>query len=319
MTRILVTGAAGQIGTDLVPELRRIYGAENVVAAIHKTPLAVDALNEGPTTDLDITNYAAITSILKSEQIDKIFHLSSVLSALAEKNRWTAYAVNISGVINILECALECGVSQVIIPSSIAAFGGRSPQTNTPNDTIQNPNTIYGISKVFGEQIGNYYHERFGLDVRGVRLPGIISWKTEPTSGTTDYAVAIFYAALRHGRYSCYLKADTRLPMMYMPDAVKSLIDLSVADGSRLIHHTDFNVHSMSFTPNELSQAIQKVMPSFEIEYEIDLLRQNIADSWPYSLDDSAARSEWDWKPSYGLEQMIDDMFTNLGRRLNLE
>ena len=156
MTRILVTGAAGQIGTDLVPELRRIYGPENVVAAIHKMPLAADALNEGPTTDLDITNYAAITSILKSEQIDKIFHLSSVLSALAEKNRWTAYAVNISGVINILECALECGVSQVIIPSSIAAFGGRSPQTNTPNDTIQNPNTIYGISKVFGEQIGNY-------------------------------------------------------------------------------------------------------------------------------------------------------------------
>lgn len=318
MTRILVTGAAGQIGTDLVPELRKLYGPENVVATMNRTPLSQEISSGGPTSSLDVTNYAAITSLLKVEKIDKVFHLSSVLSALAENNRWSAYAVNLTGLINVLEGSIECGVGQVVVPSSIAAFGSKSPQVDTPNDTIQNPNTIYGISKVFGEQIGNYYFERHGLDVRGVRLPGIISWKTEPTSGTTDYAVAIFYAALREGFYSCYLKADTRLPMMYMPDAVKSLIDLSEANGESLIHRTDFNVHAMSFTPHELSRAIQKVMPTFEIQYDIDYLRQNIAESWPYSLDDSAARIEWGWEPIFNLDEMIEDMFLNLRRTLNL-
>ena len=318
MTRILVTGAAGQIGTDLVPELRNLYGSDNVFAAWHSTPLASEVSRGGPTISLDVTNYAAITSFLKTEKIDRVFHLSSVLSALAENNRWSAYAVNFTGLINVLESSLACGVTQVIIPSSIAAFGSKSPQVDTPNDTIQNPNTVYGVSKVFGEQLGNYYFERHGLDVRGVRLPGIISWKTEPASGTTDYAVAIFYAALREGLYSCYLKPDTRLPMMYMPDAVKSLIDLSEANGERLIHRTDFNVHAMSFTPDELSRAIRKVIPTFEVQYDIDHLRQNIAESWPYSLDDSVARSEWGWEPKFDLSEMIEDMFLNLRRKLNL-
>ena len=318
MTRILVTGAAGQIGTDLVPELRNIYGSDNVFAAMHRTPLASEVSSGGPRVSLDVTNYAAITSLLKAEKIDRVFHLSSVLSALAENNRWSAYAVNFTGLINVLESSLACGVTQVIIPSSIAAFGSKSPQVDTPNDTIQNPNTVYGVSKVFGEQLGNYYFERHGLDVRGVRLPGIISWKTEPTSGTTDYAVAIFYAALREGFYSCYLKPGTRLPMMYMPDAVKSLIDLSEANGQRLIHRADFNVHAMSFTPDELSRAIRNVIPTFEMQYDIDRLRQNIAESWPYSLDDSAARSEWGWEPKFDLSEMIEDMFLNLRRKLNL-
>ena len=316
MTTILVTGATGQIGSELVPELRRRYGAENVIAARHKTHFSDDIIAEGPTTTLNITDYEALTTLLKGKRVKKIFHMSSVLSALAEKNRWNAYAVNFQGVFNLLESALSSGVSQVIIPSSIAAFGTKSPQMNTPNDCIQNPNTIYGISKLYAEQLGNYYQEKLGLDVRGVRLPGIISWKTEPTAGTTDYAVAIFYDAIRYGYYTCYLSPNTVLPMMYMPDAIKSLVELSEADASQLHHHADFNVHGFSFTPDELAQAIQKRMPDFQIDYEIDPIRQGIADSWPHSLDDTAARKEWDWAPSFSIDEMVDDMLVNLQQKL---
>ena len=316
MQRILVTGAAGQIGSELVPELRRRYGNENVIAAGHHNPLPADIRQSGPCTTLDISDYEQIDRAIKANRIDTIYHLSSVLSALAEQQRQAAYRVNIQGLYNILEAAADSGLERVILPSSIAAFGPDTPADRTPNETIQKPNALYGISKVFGELMGNYYFHRLGCDVRGVRLPGIVSWKTEPTAGTTDYAVAIFYGAIRQHQYTCYLKADTFLPMMYMPDAIQALMQVAEADKERLHHHADFNVNAMSFTPSDLAAAIQSRIPEFRIDYRIDPLRQAIADSWPNSLDDSAARAEWDWQPNFDLDGMVDDMLENLSRKL---
>jgi len=319
MKRILVTGAAGQIGSELVPELRKKYGSENVVAAFNVTPLLDDIRESGLYTNLNVTDYVQIDRVIKKYDIDTIYHLGSILSASAEQNRRLAYQVNIMGLYNILEAATDNDLQRVIVPSSIAAFGPGTPLESTPNDTIQRPNTLYGISKVFGELMGYYYFHKFGLDVRGVRLPGIISWMTEPTAGTTDYAVAIFYSAIREKHYDCYLKPDTLLPMMYMPDAIKSLVKLAEADVYKLKHHADFNVNSLSFTPAELADSIRLRIPEFTIAYKIDPLRQAIADSWPDSLDDSAAKTEWGWEPSYDLDSMVDDMLENLNRKLGKE
>ena len=317
MKKILVTGAAGQIGSELVPALRERHGGENVIAAGHRTALPADVQESGPSIKLDVTSAAEVMKAVGELGIETIYHMSSILSALAESNRQIAYAVNINGTYNILEAAVSHNVGQVIIPSSIAAFGPDTPQENTPNETIQRPNTLYGISKVFGEHLGNYYHEKLGLDVRGLRLPGIISWKTEPTSGTTDYAVAIFYGAIREKKYTCYLGPHTRLPMMYMPDCIKSIIDLAQADGSGLKHHADFNVGAVSFTPSEIAEAVAARVEGFEMDYKIDPMRQAIADSWPDSLDDTAAREEWGWTPSYDLDSMSDDMLKNLKIKLS--
>ena len=317
MKKILVTGAAGQIGSELVPALRERHGGENVIAAGHRTPLPADVQESGPSIKLDVTSAAEVMKAVGELGIETIYHMSSILSALAESNRQIAYAVNINGTYNILEAAVSHNVGQVIIPSSIAAFGPDPPQENTPNETIQRPNTLYGISKVFGEHLGNYYHEKLGLDVRGLRLPGIISWKTEPTAGTTDYAVAIFYGAIREKKYTCYLGPHTRLPMMYMPDCIKSIIDLAEADGSGLKHHADFNVGAVSFTPSEIAEAGAARVEGFEMDYKIDPMRQAIADSWPDSLDDTAAREEWGWTPSYDLDSMSDDMLKNLKIKLS--
>ena len=317
MKKILVTGAAGQIGSELVPALRERHGGENVIAAGHRTALPADVQESGPSIKLDVTSAAEVMKAVGELGIETIYHMSSILSALAESNRQIAYAVNINGTYNILEAAISHNVGQVIIPSSIAAFGPDTPQENTPNETIQRPNTLYGISKVFGEHLGNYYHEKLGLDVRGLRLPGIISWKTEPTAGTTDYAVAIFYGAIREKKYTCYLGPHTRLPMMYMPDCIKSIIDLAQADGSGLKHHADFNVGAVSFTPSEIAEAVAARVEGFEMDYKIDPMRQAIADSWPDSLDDTAAREEWGWTPSYDLDSMSDDMLTNLKIKLS--
>jgi nucleoside-diphosphate-sugar epimerase len=317
MKKILVTGAAGQIGSELVPALRERHGGENVIAAGHRTALPADVQESGPSIKLDVTSAAEVMKAVGELGIETIYHMSSILSALAESNRQIAYAVNINGTYNILEAAVSHNVGQVIIPSSIAAFGPDTPQENTPNETIQRPNTLYGISKVFGEHLGNYYHEKLGLDVRGLRLPGIISWKTEPTAGTTDYAVAIFYGAIREKKYTCYLRPDTRLPMMYMPDCIKSIIDLAQADGSGLKHHADFNVGAVSFTPSEIAEAVAARVEGFEMDYKIDPMRQAIADSWPDSLDDTAAREEWGWTPSYDLDSMSDDMLKNLKIKLS--
>jgi nucleoside-diphosphate-sugar epimerase len=317
MKKILVTGAAGQIGSELVPALRERFGNENVVAAAYERPLPEHFRATGPSTRVDVTDRSQIDRALSEYGIDTLYHLSSILSSLAEAEPERANQVNISGVLNALNAAIDNGVEQVMLPSSMAAFGPETPTDGTPNDTVQRPNTLYGIAKVFGELMANYYQLKLGLDVRGVRLPGIISWKTEPTAGTTDYAVAIFYGAVRHNRYTCYLRPDTRLPMMYMPDAVSAMMDLAAADPSGLKHHSDFNVTSMSFTPAELADAIKARRPGFRVDYEVDPLRQAIADSWPNSMDDSAATQEWGWKPRYGLDSMVDDMLENLSRKLS--
>ena len=317
MKRILVTGAAGQIGSELVPALRLEFGNENVVAASHNHPLTDEITNSGPHTRVDVTNWSDVNSTIQKYEIDTIYHLSSILSALAEQNRERAYEVNFTGLYHILEAGIKYNLERIIVPSSIAAFGPETPRDKTPNETIQKPTTIYGISKVFSELMGNYYESKHGLDVRGVRLPGIISWKVEPTAGTTDYAVAIFYGAIKENKYTCFLTPDSYLPMMYMPDAISALMDLAKADRERLNHHSDYNVNSMSFSPKELADVIVKRFPEFKINYEIDPLRQSIADSWPNSLDDTVARLEWDWYPRYNLETMADDMIYNLSRKLD--
>ena len=315
MKRILVTGACGQIGTELVPALRARFGDENVVATGHTTPLP-EEMRAGPTGYVDVTRYDEVEDAFRKYGVDTVFHMASMLSALAERNRRAAYEVNFNGLNNVLEAAVANSVEMVVVPSSIAAFGPETPHDNTPNDTVQKPNTVYGISKVFGELMGSYYSTKLGLEVRGVRLPGIISWKVEPTSGTTDYAVAIFHGAIRENRYTCFLEPDTRLPMMYMPDAIRSLILLDQADSSRLVHSANFNLHAFSFTPEQIAEEIRARIPAFRIDYEIDPLRQAIADSWPDSIDDTPAREEWGWKPQYDLPSMVDDMLANLRAKL---
>jgi len=316
MNKILVTGASGQIGSELIPELRKLYGEENVIASVNKTPMTDEVQNSGPNTKIDIINIDQINNAIKKYNIDTIYHLGSILSASAEINRKLAYEVNFNGLNNILESSLLNSVKKVMVVSSIAAFGPETPSDNTPNDTIQKPNTHYGISKVFTELLGNYFSTKLNLDVRGVRLPGIISWKVEPTAGTTDYAVAIFYEAIRKKHYTCPLSENTKLPMMYMPDAILSLIKLAQAEKSQLKHFADFNVNSMSFTPADLAIAIKKRIPEFEINYKINPILQSIADSWPDKLDDSVARKEWGWKPKYDLDSMVDDMIINLTQKL---
>lgn len=317
MNKILVTGASGQIGSELIPELRKLYGKENIVASVNKTKLTDEVQNAGPNTKIDVRDIDQINSAIIKYNIDTIYHLGSILSASAETNRKLAYEVNFNGLNNILESSLLNSVKKVMVVSSIAAFGPETPSDNTPNDTIQKPNTHYGISKVFTELLGNYFATKLNLDVRGVRLPGIISWKVEPTAGTTDYAVAIFFEAIRKKHYTCPLSANTKLPMMYMPDAISSLIMLAQAEKSRLKHFADFNVNSMSFTPADLAIAIKKRIPDFEINYKISPMLQSIADSWPDKLDDSVARKEWGWKPKYDLDSMVDDMIMNLTQQRN--
>ena len=312
----MVTGASGQIGSELIPMLRDKHGSDNVIAGVHESHLLDEVELTGPSVALDVTDQKQVEDIIASIQPDTIFHLASVLSALAEQDRKLAYKVNFEALYTILETSVKYGVDKVIIPSSIGAFGLDTPAV-APNDTLQRPNTIYGISKVLGELLGNYYYSMTGLDVRGVRLPGVLSWKVEPTAGTTDYAVAIFYGALISGKYVCYLRDDTKLPMMYMPDAVNSLILLSEADGSKLQHRADFNVAAISFTPAELAAAITKRLPNFKMEYAIDPMRQAIADSWPDELIDDVAKTEWGWNHKYGLDEIVDDMIEKLSIKLH--
>ena len=308
--RILVTGATGQIGSELVPELQRMYGGENVVIGIHRRPPRGD-LGSGPLEKIDVTKKDNVEGVVKEYGIDTIYHMAAILSVAGEENPWLAWDVNVNGTYNVLEVARENGLDRVFVPSSIAAFGPETPRDRTPQDTVLKPRTMYGLTKVSGELLSNYYFEKFGLDVRGVRYPGIISYKTPPGGGTTDYAVEIFHEAIKKGEYTCFLKEDSTLPMMYMPDCIKCTLDLMDADVSRLRHHGDYNVAAISFSPAELAEEIKKHIPDFVISYEPDH-RQAIADSWPKTIDDSSARMEWGWEPRFDLTTMTEDMLRNL-------
>jgi len=313
MRRILVTGAAGQIGSELTPKLQERYGGDNVVASDIRKP-GEEMLSSGPFELLDVTDGEGLRRVVKEHDVDTIFHLAAILSATGEQKPDLAWRVNVDGLYNILEVARELELIRVFFPSSIAAFGPETPREMTPQETVMRPKTIYGITKIAGELLCDYYFHKLGVDVRGVRYPGIISSGAPPGGGTTDYAVEMFYAALRHKRYVCFVREDTVLPMMYMPDCLKAAIDLMEADLSRLTHHSDFNVAAMSFSAGELTAEIQKHIPEFTVDYRPDF-RQMIADSWPRSIDDSAAREEWGWKPSYDLPTMTSDILEKLRRR----
>jgi len=314
MNKILVTGACGQIGSELTMALRQKYGNENVVATGHKTKPGPTLRDSGPFEFIDVTRRETVEEVVDRYNIDTIYHMAAILSAVGEQNPHLAWDVNINGLYNILEIARERELTRVFCPSSIAVFGPETPRDNTPQETVLRPTTMYGITKVAGELLCDYYFRRFGLDVRGVRYPGIISSETLPGGGTTDYAVEIFYEALRHKRYTCFLREDTVLPMMYMPDCIRATIMLMEADLSRLKHHADFNLAAMSFCPAELVAEIKKHIPEFVCEYKPDF-RQEIADSWPRTIDDSAAREEWGWEPQYDLAAMTADMLEKLGRK----
>jgi nucleoside-diphosphate-sugar epimerase len=314
MKRILVTGALGQIGAELVPALRACYGLEAVVASdIRMPPRDTD----GPFEFIDTTNPRQIQEVVRKHGVDGIYHLAALLSAVAEDKPQVAWEINMGGTFCVLEVARQYHCA-VFVPSSIGAFGPGTPPENTPQDTVQRPTTMYGVTKVAGELLCDYYFRRFGVDTRGVRFPGIISHVAPPGGGTTDYAVEIFYEAIRHQHYTCFLRPDTRLDMMYMPDAVKAAIDVMAADPARLAHRNAFNVTAMNFTPERLAEEIRKHIPKFVIDYRIDPVRQAIADSWPNSIDDSCARAEWGWSPVYDLESMTRDMLENLDKKLSM-
>jgi len=310
MNRIVVTGAAGQIGTEMVSALRERYGADAVLATDIRIPDAT--ASAGPFALADVTIGDSLDAAVARHRADTIFHLAAILSAVGEQRPQKTYEVNIGGLFNVLEVARarECAV---FTPSSIAAFGPGTPADPTPQDTIQRPNTMYGVTKVAGELLCDYYHERFGLDTRGVRYPGLISWRTPPGGGTTDYAVEIYFEAVRTGRYTCFLAPDTQLDMMYMPDAIRAAIELMEADPAGLKHRNAFNLTAMQVTPESLAASIREHLPGFEIAYDVDPARQAIAESWPRRIDDSAAREEWGWAPEYDVSAMTADMLENLG------
>jgi nucleoside-diphosphate-sugar epimerase len=307
MKNILVIGAVGQIGSELTMELRKRYGNSNVVAGFRSTKPAGELLESGPAEIVDATNAQQVADVVKKYSIDTIYNLAAILSAVGEAKPLMAWQVGIGGLMNCLEVAREfnCAVST---PSSIGAFGGGTPLDNTPQDTIQRPQTMYGITKVTGEMLSDYYYRKFGVDTRSLRYPGIISNVTLPGGGTTDYAVEIYYEAVKTGKYTCPLGAGTYLDMMYMPDAIDAAIDLMEADPSTLKHRNAFNVTAMSFDPEIIAAEIRKHIPGFTMDYNVDPMKQGIANSWPNSMDDSCARQEWGWDPKWNLEKMTIDM-----------
>jgi len=316
MKRILVIGSTGQIGSELTRELRARYGNQNVIAGYITGAEPTGELKEGgPSAIADVTDGAGITEIVKQYNIDTIYNLAALLSVVAESKPRLAWKIGIDGLWNILEVARENGCA-VFTPSSIGSFGPDTPHQMTPQDTIQRPATIYGVSKVTTELLSNYYQKKYGVDTRSVRFPGIISYLTPPGGGTTDYAVDIYYYAVRGEKFTCPIRKGTKMDMMYMPDALNAAISLMEADPQRLIHHNGFNIASMSFDPDTLYQAIRKYKPTFEMVYDVDPLKEQIAESWPDQMDDSCARNEWDWKPQYDLDAMTRDMLEKLSKKL---
>lgn len=318
MKKILITGANGQIGTELTTYLRGQYGTDNVIASDIAPHSDEKMAQSGPFEILNVLDAQKMADACKKYGVNQIIHLAALLSATAEKNPQLAYDINMNGTYNVLEIAREQGIA-VFTPSSIAAFGPTTPPDNTPQDTIQRPTTMYGVTKVAGELLCDYYFKRFGVDTRGVRFPGIISHGALPGGGTTDYAVHIYYEALKEKKYASYIGAGTFMDMMYMSDAIKSIHDLMEANPDKLVHRNAFNVTAMSFDPEMLAAEIRKHIPEFELTYNVDPVRQAIANSWPNSLDDSAARQEWGWNPEYDLAKMTKDMLEQLTIKLNIK
>ncbi len=304
------------IGSELTRELRKRYGNDSIVAGYIKGAEPKGELKEsGPSAEADVTNPEMIADVVKKYNIDTIYNLAALLSVVAEKKPQLAWKIGIDGLWNILEVARENNCA-VFTPSSIGSFGLSTPHTQTPQDTVQRPGTIYGVSKVTTELLSDYYFKKYGVDTRSVRFPGLISYVTPPGGGTTDYAVDIYYAAVRGEKFVCPIKKGTLMDMMYMPDGLHAAISLMEADPTRLVHRNGFNIASMSFDPEEIFNAIKRYKRDFEMEYDVDPLKQGIADSWPDSLDDSCARAEWDWKPQYDLDAMTVDMLKNLEAKL---
>lgn len=309
--KIMVTGAMGQIGSELIPELREKFGAENVVAVGHRTQPTDDFRTAGPYETADAKDKEALKELIVKYEIDVIYHLVGVLSATGENKPDLAWNVNMNSLKNVLELAVEYKVKKVFWPSSIAAFGPTTPLDNTPQRTILEPITMYGVTKVAGELLCQYYHVKYGLDVRSLRYPGVISWKTPPGGGTTDYAVAIYYDALQKGNYECFVSEETKLPMMYMDDAVKATIDLMEAPSESITVRTSYNLTAMSFSAKELAENVAKFVDGFTCIFNPDS-RQKIADSWPSSIDDSQALTDWGWKADFDLDKMSEEMISKL-------
>lgn len=311
--KILVTGALGQIGSELVAALKKAYGEKNIITS----DLRADAPSDDftPYETLDVLSKNRLAEIVKKHDVKVIYHLAAILSAAGEKNPNLCWDINMTGLHNVLEVARELGVKQIVCPSSIAVFGPETPRDNTPQETVILPKTMYGLTKAAGELLCEYYVAKFGIDVRGIRYPGLISYKTLPGGGTTDYAVEIFYEAIKKKSYTCFLKADTVLPMMYMPDAIRGTMQLAETDFSKLKNHSNFNFAGVSFSCEEIAAEIKKHIPEFKIDYSPDF-RQKIADSWPRSIDDSSSKTQWGWKPEYDLAKMTEDMLVNLRKKL---
>lgn len=310
MAKIIVTGATGQIGSELTIALRQKYGEQEVVAVGHSKP-AIGDLAQGPFEILDVTDKKALGELAVKYKPDTIYHLVGILSATGEKNPELAWKVNMNGLKNVLDVALERGIKKVFWPSSIAAFGPTTPRDHTPQHTILEPTTIYGVTKVAGELLCQYYFHKFGLDVRSLRYPGLISYKTQPGGGTTDYAVAIYFEAIKNKTYDCFVGPETVLPMMYMPDAVRATMELMEAPADKIKVRTSYNITAMSFSARELAESVVDNVSGFTCTYHPDE-RQKIADSWPRSIDDSAARTDWGFRPEFDLKKMSADMIKNI-------
>ncbi|MEP5613809.1 MAG: NAD-dependent epimerase/dehydratase family protein [Cyclobacteriaceae bacterium] len=312
MNKILIIGACGQLGTELTIKLRELKGKENVVATDLRGP--VDHIADGPFEKLDIMDRENFHAILDKHQIKEVYHLAAVLSAKGEQDPQFAWKLNMESLMTVLEAGKD-KLEKIYWPSSIAVFGPTTPQENTPQNTVMDPNTVYGISKLAGERWCEYYHSKYGVDVRSLRYPGLIGYKALPGGGTTDYAVDIFHKTIAGNSFECYLQKDTMLPMMYMDDAVKATIDLMESPAENVKIRSSYNLSAMSFTPAQISEEIKKHNPDFEVTYNPDF-RQEIADSWPSSIDDSAARADWGWKNSFGLTELVETMLTHLKREM---
>lgn len=308
---VLILGACGQIGTELTLSLREHFGGEKVIASDIREGTE-NLMSSGPFELLDATNYEAIEDVVMHYEIEEVYLMAAMLSATSEKFPMRAWNLNMNSLFNVLNLAKEKQIEKVFWPSSIAVFGANTPAENTPQNTIMEPSTVYGISKQAGERWCAYYNKKYGVDVRSIRYPGLISWKTLPGGGTTDYAIEIFHEAIAKGSYNCFLEEDTKLPMMYMDDAIRATISLMKSDPKNITVRSSYNLAAMSFSPKELAQKIQNQLPDFEMIYEPDF-RQAIADSWPKSIDDSRAREDWDWQPKFDLESTTKEMLNNLG------